>query len=164
MSCYIMDEKTVIQIADFLHYMLERDNIPKELYAALRNCTDECHSFSSRRIYEHLSHMNRVAYVTRYPHSKLDVNDFAPYRSCPAIYNPFHWQKKTSCTDGHWLIESWMYAILRSVEDFLYQCDEKLPDEMKLLYDALVSFKEEWMRFIVHNSEGYNTLTKTAGE
>lgn len=157
MSCLILKSETVAAIADYIASLLNvgfdfhRMEAPRELAEAFKICTNERDEFSSEKIYNLLSALNRVAYFGRYRRTEDgngdDLNTFPEYGS-NIKYKPCAWG------NGHAVVEPWHYEMLKRVQCLHYQLDEDATYNLAET-KALSALAAKIACFIAMNSDEY---------
>ena len=149
MSCFLVEEKTVAAIADYIEKLCNCGfeyngmSCPESLRAEIG-----FGFVNARNIYYQLIELNRRAYFGRYKNE--NENDYVVEE-----YKPHDISRRTEYEAGHFKIEYWHYNILKQLSCFIYQCNEDANNENDLL-KGLEDLEKSLAWFIVSNSAEFN--------
>lgn len=153
MSCFIMEEKPVAALADWIadlcNYGLNAFGMdaPRSLERAMRPCIENGF-YDEKTIYDLLHNLNKAAYLGRYSHIdgiESEVENWEPYQP-----NPQH-----GMLYGCIVRPGWEDAMLKRLDCFLYQCAED-PVYGCQLYNAIEELDDALAGHIARAKPEYN--------
>ena len=126
MSCFIMGEKPVAALADYIAYILNAGDAPPALFKALNDCVVNGR-YDEAKIYDALYALNIAAYRERYLDRHPEIE--AEIKAIPAYApNIQHATRRRPAPDG------WKERMLKRIDCFLYQCSIHPVYELPLNY------------------------------
>lgn len=146
MSCFVFDENKIVSLADYIGGLRTAGfdffgySIPEQLNDALQG-----HNTSD--IYYQLANLNICAFNSRYD-EKIEVVPYSEIEQIKILYRVNEWK------DGHFVIKQWHYDLLKLLQSFMYQCEEDINRNNKLL-NGLKELEKTLIFFIVQNQPEY---------
>lgn len=128
-------------------------DLPRTLELELANCRDVGGSLLEDHIYGRLYRLNAAAYNSRYKEHQADI--VAPDKPDGKRLLPVC-VSYSGEWDGHFVVKPAHYDLARTLDLYLYQCDEA-PTNKDGLYLALNELAYTVHKFIVRNSEHYQS-------
>ena len=163
MSCFIMSEKPVAALADFIAALMNGGynafgmEAPNSLSRALFDFDGpECYRrgfWEASLIYNELHRVNVAAYVGRYSHNAEALEDAQAWEEYKP--NPRHEYHSTS--GGQWTVKPWHYELDKRLSCFLYQITEDATYKTPI-YNALRDLQHEIRGYIVSRAEEWQRL------
>lgn len=151
MSSFMMKSETLAYIANFIAVQMNHGFNYTGLESVDFSCFEDCKKgafISAEEIYKKLYQLNFNAFHERYNGRHDDECTFEEF-----INVQIH--KPRAYADYHAVVEKWHYQMLKSLECYLYQCNEDESCKSEI-FQAVQRFKDSLMRFIVYNSVEYN--------
>lgn len=155
MSCFLMNNETISQIADFTASVMNNGfdyfgfSGNDFLRIALRDCK-RAGFYNEKEIYNLLYIENIKAVNGRYKdHS---VSDFPEYKKLPPVYWPQEW----NCEQQRANIKLWHFELLKKIDCYLYQCDEDVTAGSVLL-SGMKELRSSLSDYVLFNNEFYKS-------
>ena len=155
MSCFIMDEKSVSILANFVGdlmncgYTMFGMGAPASLWESLKDCEGKYYYFETQKIFNRLMDLNVRAFKGRYEdwHNE-DIKNAYGYDVNAVDYEHGKYE------EGHWLVEKWHYRMAKRLEYFIYQCSEDATWNDNL-FKSLKELQTELFAWMVRNHAFY---------
>lgn len=150
MSSFMVESRTLAYIANFIAVQMNHGfnytGIASAGFSCFMDCIKDGYA-DAEEIYKKLYQFNFNAYHERYDGRHDDECVIEAFPDVE-IHKPVKYK------DGFIVVEKWHYQMLKSMECYLYQCNEGDCPKSEI-YQAVKQFKNNLMCFIVHNSAEY---------
>lgn len=157
MSCWIVNEKPLAALADFIAALMNGgfnafgmeapDSLPQALYNIDGPECYRCGFWEPEPIYDALHAVNVAAYTGRYSHNPEALEEVEQWEK----YQPNPRHEYHSTTGGKWAVKPWHYEMDKRLACYLYQITEDATYKTPI-YNALRDLQHTLRGYIVCNT------------
>ena len=163
MSSFILEEKRIAQLADYIATLHNAGfdsfgySIPEDLHKELLDCRDRYGFMEEKKIFKKLYELNAAAVAGRYNRDQEPTPEFP--KDYTALHHPRQPRKAFGPEDRptkyyYEEIQPWHYQLLKTLQCFLYQCNEDATYKDPLFL-ALKQLEPLMMNHIISNQPDY---------